>query len=319
MTTGFRTQLFRPAVRLNTATADIANLDGLSLRIDWSITRDNTNRVDQAEFIVYNLAPKVRDQIYNDWKELVDAPSNRVPIGSALPTTLGYIVEFQLGWRGVAKRVFVGDVWDLIPRQRTPTDTLTIFKCGDGQRNLRDSTIPSTFHNVNIATVLDYLVQLPPNAEDIGGGGLGLIFPKESKALIAQAASELAFTSFTNIPAGSNTKDAIDIVMDTIGLEWRVHNGAFIAMRGGIVNRPGLILKPASGLQSATPRNGGGIDLVAFANPDAEPGVQIQVQNQDGSPVEELAYRTDSVSFSGSTGGSSQMEISASKTELVAA
>jgi hypothetical protein len=275
--------------------------------MEWSIQRDNTNKPDTGEIRVFNLAAKVSRVIHETWQAL-----HASGLGS------GMLLVFSIGWDRIPKRVFLGDVWDFIPEQRTPTDVVSVFKLGDGNRAQRDQVVGRSFHAVSIDIVLDYLVELPPATVDVGGGGLGLIFPPESKALVKAAAAEVktlqgSDLTFGNIPAGANTREAIDIIMDTLGLEWRVQNGEFVVMRGGIINKPGPILTPGTGLVSYETQTDGGITITALANPQVEPGIQIQVLDNLAKPVGELAYRVTKVSFNGSTDEDSLMNITARK------
>ena len=279
-------RLFRPAVRLETADATISNLDANGLRFSWRIRRDNTPTADEGEISVWNISPSIRGAIYESW--------------AALSGSSGYKVIFSVGWDGVPERVIVGDVWDLVPDRRTPTDVETMFSVGDANQALRDSTVTSNFANIEIATVLSYLIELPADSADIGGGGLGLVFPPESRELIDQAASELSLKRLS-VPPGSSTRAAVDLIMQTLRLEWRVSNGRFVALRGGIINRPGEVIRPGTGLINYERRSDSGISLRALANPKIEPGIQIQVEDDEGRPFAESLYRVESVEFSGQT------------------
>jgi hypothetical protein len=287
----------------------ISNLDGSGLRIEWDLARDNTSTPDEGEVRIYNLSPTLRGTIYESWKVLQTRQVSGVGSGMEL--------DLSIGFDKIAKRVFLGDVWDFVPEERTPTDVISIFRLGDGNRAQRDQATSRAFVAVSIADVLDYFIRLPPSAPDAGGGGLGLIYPPEARALIKAEAAKLpkALQSWPNVPDGLNTRELIDLVMETLGLEWRVHNGEFIAMRGGIINRPGsgIDLRPGTGLISYTPRNDGGVSLTALAVPEAEPGIQVVVTNDLGKPFAEPFYRVERVSFNGSTDGDSLMSMDAAK------
>jgi hypothetical protein len=289
------TRFLIPAVRLETAQGVIENLDGRGLLFEWTIDRDNTNKVDRGTVSIYNLDPKLAGEIESAWSQLSNSS--------------GYLITFSLGWEGIVSRVLVGDVWDLVAAKRTPTDTIMTLEIGDGNKNLRDQTVLRGFKSVALDIVLEWLVSLPPASADAGGGGLGLTYPAESKALIKTAQTELDLQTFSNIAPGCSVKTAVDIIMDTLGLEWRVQNGAFIALRGGIINRPGVILRPSSGLIDYTKRNDGGCVLTAYANPEIEPGLQVQVQDDQGRPFGAPVYRTERIGFRGSSRGESIMNI----------
>ena len=293
MTTSVR-RFFRPAVELGTGDGTIKNLDGDGLRFSWRVRRDNTPKADEGQISIWNLSPSLRGSIYESW--------------AALSGASGYLVTFSLGWDGNPELVISGDVWDLIPDRRTPTDVETIFSLGDGNQALRDSTLTKNFADIKISALLDWILKLPADSSDAGGGGLGLIFPKESRDLVDQAVAETSLQTLS-VPPGSSTRDSVDLIMETIGLEWRVSNGEFIALRGGIVNRPGEILRPGTGLISFERRSDSGVSLTGLANPRIVPGLQIQVQDDAGEPFAEPLYRVESVDFRGDSDGQSLMQV----------
>lgn len=293
-------RFFIPAVQLSTAQGLIQNLDGDGIRFAWDVQRDNTNKVDQAEIQIFNLSSAITGAILEAWEAFSDSS--------------GYLVEFGLGWEGVPQTVIRGDVWDFIPDRRvSSTDSVAIFRIGDGNKNLRDQTVGKSFSGVKIDIVLDYLISLPAAAPDAGGGGLGLIYPPESRALVQQAAAELPIQTWGNIPAGANTREAIDLIMETLGLEWRVQNGAFIALRGGVLNRPPPLLRPGTGLLHYERRNDGGCILNLLGDPRIEPGLQVLVQDDLGQPFGAGVFRVESTSFSGDTTAESIMVVEAAK------
>jgi len=292
-------RFFIPSTKLMTAQGIIFNPDGQGIRMQWTITRDNTPTPDTGEVVIFNLSPALSGAIYEAW--------------SAFSKSSGYLVDFGIGWERLSQTVIRGDVWRFVPAKRTPTDVLSIFSIGDGIKNVRDQATGASFSKVDLGTVLTAFITLPPNPGDTAGGGLGLLYPPESKALVSAAAAALKVRTFNNIPAGYNTRTFIDFAMATLGLEWRVHNGAFVVMRGGISDRLPPILAPRTGLIEYQVRDDGGIDLSALANPDVEPGVQVLVQDDRGVPFGAPAYRVDKVIFTGDTTAESLMQVSASK------
>ena len=286
-----------PGITLN-------NLDGSGLRIEWSILRDNTNKPDEGEITIYGLNEATIGVLDAQWK-----------ITNALrPFSSPTEFTFSLGWDLVPQIVLQGAIISFVSNFRTATDVLTTWRIGDTTVAQRDAVVGRDFHNVKISIVLDYLINLPPAPDDAGGGGLGLIFLPESKALIAQAATTLGtFQEWGNITKGMNVADAISAIMETLGLEWRVHNGAFVAMRGGIINKPGPVIAPQNGLISYTPMDDGGILFEGLADAKFEPGIRCGVLDNLGKPVGAPSYRVESVSLFGSTDEDSLMEVVARK------
>jgi hypothetical protein len=290
-----------PAVAVTTIPGfTFTNLDSSGLRIEWSVFRDNTNKPDTGEVIVYNLGLATRSAIYEAWQ----AVRRGVQVNT---------FTLAIGWNKVPKIVMTGEIIELTPNRRTPTDVLTVWKIGDGAERVRDSIVGRDFHNVNIVVALENLVLFPPSPDDAGGGGLGLLFPPETKALVTQAAAEVTqlkgFQQWANITKGMSTKGAIDAIMETLGLEWRIHNSSFIAMRGGIINRPGPRISPSSGLIEYTTKDDGGITFTALADTRFEPGIRCAVLDNLGTPVGALSYRVESVRFTGTSDEDSLMEV----------
>jgi len=267
----------------------ITNLDSTGLRIEWLVMRDNTNKPDTGTVTVYNLSPATIGLIYDAWRA-----SRRV--FDPVP-----IFSISIGWNRLPEQLMVGDIIDLIPQRRTPTDVLTVFQIGDGTQRTRDQTVGRDFANVNLVTVLDYLITLPPAGADAGGGGLGLLFPADSKALVQQAAAEIPLQNWGNITKGMSTVEAVNQIMDTLGLEWRIHNNAFIALRGGLILRPGPTIRPQTGLIDYSPRDDGGIEFTAVADTRLEPGIRTTVLDNLGRPIGSPSYRVESVAFQGNT------------------
>ena len=162
-----------------------------------------------------------------------------------------------------------------------------------------------------------FLITAPVNTGDIGGGGLGLKLRTADKIFLEQQAFKLSLQQISNSPAFASTKQAADWLMATLGLEWRVQNGFFIPMQGGINNDPAIELSPNSGLIGYAKRDDGGITLTALAIPEVQPGLRIVVRDEKGLNVDAPLYRVDTVSFTGSTQGESIMAIEAERARLV--
>jgi hypothetical protein len=304
---------FKPCARIIVPGFVLQNLDGDGLLIEWTIQRDNTNNADEGEVSIYNLSPTVSGAIFETWQAL-DAGG----VGT------GMTLDFHIGYDQLPSRVMLGDVWNMKPNKRvSSTDVVTTFMMGDGNRALSLGIQGTSFHNVDFITVLGFFIRAEPNPSDAAGGGLGLSFPKESADLIVAASAEIVkrggSTTFGNVPSGLNMRDNLDAIMATLGLSWRIHNGAFIAMRGGALSRPGPILRPGNGLISYDPVDNGGVELTNLARTDMEPGSQFQVQDDNGRPFAEPLYRATHVAFAGSTSGNSIMTVSGQRRALLGA
>ena len=299
-------RFFIPAVRIVIPTLTpvplvIENLDGQGIRVMWSIERDNTNKPDQGTITIYNLSPTLSGAIFQTWQVLQTRSGSGVQ---------GMELDLSIGYDKLPSRVFLGSVWDMVAADRQEANEVrTIFQLGDGNDSIRDQTLGRDYHKVEIAILVRFLVEGLTN----DGGGLGLIFPPESAALIETAQREVPNPAFANIPNGYNTREVLDVALATLGLTWRVHNREFIVLRGGFIDRPGPVLRPGNGLIDYTPRNDGGIDAVSLARADMQPGSQFFVQDDNGKAFAEPFYRATRVGFEGDTRGNSTMSVTGAK------
>jgi hypothetical protein len=189
-------RFYIPAVRFRAFAVELENLDGQGLRMEWEVKRDNTSTPDEGSVRLYNLAPAISSALYELWVA-------RAPL-------LAFKSEIEIGWDGVPQRLMIGDTWDMIPQERTPTDVITVFRFGDGGQAFRDQTVGRNFNGTRIDQVLQYLIELPPAGTDVGGGGLGLEYPKESRALVIAAANATVIPVVRNLPSGRNTRQVIN-------------------------------------------------------------------------------------------------------------
>lgn len=296
-------RFFKPAVKFRAFSLGFENLDGRGIRVQWEVVRDNTSTPDEGVLRIFNLSPTFIGVMHTAW-------TTRRPLAV-------FSIELDIGWDGIAQRLMVGDLWDFIPEHRTPTDRITIMKFGDGSQAIRDQVVGRTFNGTRIDEALRYLIELPPAGTDAGGGGLGLIYPPSSRALVVAAANLTPLPLLRNLVQGRSTRATIDDLMSTIGLEWRVHNNTFIAMQDGVINRPGPILRPKNGLLHYEQRNDGGCICDSYALPDAEPGIQVQVQDNLGKAFGAPLYRIEKNTFRGDTHIDSTMRVEAAKAVLV--
>jgi len=292
-----------PAVSLATSVGVIQNLDGDGLLFEWDILRTRTSEPDTGTIGIYNLSPAISGAIQEAYNAFRDST--------------GFEVIFSLGWQRIPKKVMVADVWRYVPALRDSTDVMTVFELGDGLRGTQDSQIGYNLSGATVAEFLKFVIVAPVNGGDIGGGGLGLILSPDSAAIIDAASTKANLGAFSSLPVLQSTKQAVDLIMATIGLEWRIHNGEFIPLRAGTINRPGYILRPNRGLVEYTKRDDGGASVVALAIPEVQPGLQVFIQNNLGKNLDAPVYRVDSVRFTGSSNGQSLMYIEAQRSAVL--
>lgn len=280
----------------------VVNLDGNGLKIEWDIERTRSSTPDQGTVTIYNLSPSSRKILHEAWK-----------LSTAVAS---YLVDLSIGWGGLVERVFVGDVWKIVPEVRVGEDVLTVLELGDGGPKLRDAANPkqANMNNAQITFILLVLVEADPSL-----GGLGLPIDPISRGVIEARARLSPFLGFDNYAGQGNTADQLDELMDMLDLEWKIHQGVFIVMAAGnaaTASVDAIPLVAASGMLSWSQEDNGGITATALANANVKPGTQIQVQDSFG-PVGLVPYRVERVSFTGATDGESIMQITARKSVLL--
>lgn len=281
----------------------IVNLDGTGLKMEWNIERTRSSTPDRGTIMIYNLGTAARKAIHETWKQL--AP------------TLGYILEFSIGWENLVERIFVGDAWKLVPEIRVGEDVLTVFEVGDGNKGVRDGVQPIAA-NMSQGQIDFILLTLVEATVELGG--LGLPIDPASRAVISAKAKQSPFPKFDNYAGTGNTADQVDELIDQLGLEWKIYNGSFIVTDKGnaaTASPIATLLSAKTGLLTWAQEDDGGIVVTALANPNVKPGSQISVIDSFGIPVGAPAHRVDKVSFFGTTDGESLMEIVGRKALLI--
>ena len=279
------------------APTTILNLDGSGLHIAWTIMRTRSSKTDYGEVTIRNLSTAFRLGLYATWQQF-----------NALPT--GFKLGMHIGWGGTVNLVMSGDVWEILPEVREGEDVLTVFRFGEGQRQVKESTTPTpkqyTYEAGNALglwlTVQDMFVQL---------GGLRIDPSMLNVFTTAVTSTPIAASGSWDL--SGELVDNINDMLDTFGLEWKVYNGQVIFMSRGITTSSAsplaVLLTPTTGLLDWTPMDDGGINCVALAQPSMRPGVQFIVQDGFGIPVGAPGFRAETVLFNGQTDGESLMTL----------
>jgi hypothetical protein len=286
----------------------VANLSGEGLTMDWSITRTNTSAADVGRLRVTNLSR-----------------SNRRLLQQAQPllSAFAYQLSFSLGWDGVVFEVLRGPLTKLVAEERTTsTEVVSTFEWSDGLLSLRDSTplaAPLTVTSGLWLNVFEAIAKTFP-------GVLGLA-PSFATTL-ATSPLVSAIPNFGAVFNNDPVNDLNDLVSSLgPGYDWGIQDALIVLYRAGLISdsTPPLILAPNTGLLSWQLQDDGGVMVSALANPGVRPGQQVQVLGVDavpgaGVPVPELVgggpLRIESVTWDGSTLGTSIMSLVARKIEL---
>lgn len=267
---------------------EIVNRDGAGLTIEWDILRTRSSKTDEGEVKVYNLAQAFRGGLHAEWLR-------RTARG------VGFKVGVHVGWGGDLNLIMAGDAWEIVPDMRRGQEVITLFRFGEGQRAIVESTPDAP---------KQYLYE--------SGNALGLwlviqdLFMQLGQLRIdpAMQAPFMAAVQRTPIAAsGSWVLDGeltrvIGDLLDTFGLEWKVINGQVIFLERGITassqGQAAALLAPSTGLLEWSPTDAG-LALTALAQPSIRPGSQIVVRDGFGRPVGAPGFRVESVRFTGST------------------
>lgn len=284
---------WNPGAKFECSVAVFESLRGSDLTIEWQARRDNTLAPDTAQIRIFNPLPSRARAVEELWRHFQRAP-------------VGAIAELSIGWDGVTHQLMRGDITRVMYGPSYADRTLVI-ELGDGQKAWEGSTVGPSISGSTIADVLTMLITLPYSVTGGGIGGLGYILPAESRATIAAAAG--SSVPYRGVPVGRSTGEVVRILLETLGLSGRVQNGVFWVMRGQVINRPGPVFKPSTGLLYFRPREDGGAQIEALGDPSVEPGIQVQVRDDNNRPKGAAVYRVEQAVWSGSTRGQSVMTV----------
>lgn len=280
-----------------------ANLDGNGIKLEWDIQRTRTQSPDQGTLAIYNLGLAARTALK------AYLTYSTAPINALLPLLL----EFSIGWGGLVEKIYAGKAWKWVLEKRVGEDLVTILEIGDGTLQVENAVLGSSFADMFVETAVLLVVSAAPPV------GLGYPIDPVSAALIKARAATLPVKQATFIEYG-DTRDTVDGFMETLGLEWKIHNGKFIVLDRGnaaTASPVAVLLQASGGLLTWEQTDSGGISCTALANPNVAPGTQIVVMDSFNVPVGSPAFRVERVRFHGATDGESLMEIEARKSVLV--
>lgn len=320
-------EFFEPSVVVNFTLGTARGLTGLfiapsvlrvglldshtdSLRMEWDITLSRTSNADEGRVIIYNLNAAHRLLLMEQWKLASSDSENPL----TLNLVLGWGGSRITGGSGAALPVFQGQVWHILPDERTGTDVLTIVDAGDGSNNLRDSVPPQAtgFSDLSAEVILKYLVEqvikVPISAEAL--------------TLFTEKIQGFPIKLFNNYVPSFDSADALDEYIDMLGLEWKIFQGEFILMDKGVratTVQQIPLLSPGTGMLSWTQEDDDNVRVTSLAYPGVEPGLQVAVQDENGLSVGAPRHRVSQVRFFGSNHNDSLMEITARKAILVPA
>ena len=272
------------------------NLFGDGLKIEWDISRTRGSDADTGTVKIYNLSFASRGLIQTTWA-LLDA------LGSPM------LCSLSLGWGGIVGQVMMAQVWKIDPEQRIGEDVVTTLHLGDGIVTTRDAVLGASFANTTIDIIIKFLVI----------NGLKAIPDPASLAIISAKAAQLPVQLWQNYVVSTSVGEALDDLLDTLGLEWKILDGIWLVTDQGnaaTASPVSYLLSAQSGLLTWQ-RQDSGVIATALANPNVQPGSAITVLDSFNVPVGAPQHRVDTISFAGATDGDSTMSIGARAAILV--
>lgn len=276
------------------APTQLINLDGSGLWMAWELSRSRSSKSDQCEVTIANLSPLVRAQLFAAWQATRSTP-------------FGFPMALYLGWDRQLTLAFSGEVYDLIPSRRVGVDVHTVIRMGEGYKSVERNADAPTVHTYSAgqgAVIWGLLVYCFTQ--------LGLRVDPAQQPVVEAAVVATPLPVDGQISLEGETREVLDGLVASLGLEWKVIDGLVVFMRQGVTasaqGSAAMLLDAAHGLLSWEETDGGGIRVDALAQPQARPGDQFVVIDSFGAPLGAL-YRCESVSMSGATDHTSIMTI----------
>jgi len=269
----------------------VENLTGQGLRLDWQVDKMRGPDPDSVSLTIYNLATVSRALLSAAWAAFA-------------PT----IISLYIGWGGLPELVFKGDAWHMVPERVEGTDIITTIQARDGGLALRD-TPPSGSTGFSLGVQLAVAQIL---------GQMGLTPSSTAMAAIGLAAGENPVAATIQHIDADEPREALDILLASVGLAWGIADGMFVVYRGGLRNDVlPAILAPKSGLLNWRVADDGGVEFEALAQAGVVPGCQVTINGPTGEVIGGGPLRIDEIRFGGSTEGLSTMTGVARKVVLL--
>lgn len=265
---------------------------GDGLTFTWDVDKTIGPTPDTARIVIYNLAKTVRLQLHT-------------LMGLPLPVE----VILMLGWESIPETVvFTGQIWKLIPERLEDPDVLTLIEAGCGWPAIRDAPPGGgTEAALGAELILSVLT-----------AQLGMVVSAAALAKVTAESAKVPITKLFNFTGDENPREALDLLMASIGLSWGNDNGFFVVYQNGLRDDlPATFLAPQSGLLKWEQQDDGAVEFEALSNPLVVPGAQVHLATTRGELIGGGPLRIERVSFSGSTDGPSLMNALARKVKVI--
>lgn len=198
-------------------------------------------------------------------------------------------LSLEVGYNGTSEIVFIGDV-DRVRHVWEGPDTHTLIECGDGSAGLRKASIAVALKEGT--KVLDAIKKVGKQML-VDMGGLDDLRDSDFARSIDQYANGHSLFG--------RSKDIMDDLSRTAGLEWRVQDGVLeVNKRNTPIGDTAVLLAPETGLiGSPEPGEKGKVSVRSLIQPGLKPARKVKIQSEHL----EGFYRITKSIYSGDTHG----------------
>lgn len=280
----------------------------MDYRVQFRLTRTNTNQADTGRVIIYNLPPDLSDAIRNgasqsnkDREDILEDPRYRLDIDARnaklQELAKANLVKIYAGYRDNTKLIFTGDITGLNTKAlSSDVDSITTIDLGDTIIPLKYGWLNKSF---GAGASTDEVINGIMKAVGIGMSQQALKFQAEH--ILGVEVSE--FKNGMIIIGG--LKRSADAIVARYGVQWFIRDGEFYFMpRGSVIddfflrlNEGENILRPMSSF------NGDDIQFTMLLDGDVLPGRGFVIEDAGGKRTSNRGYRADTVNYIGDTHG----------------
>lgn len=265
-------RLFKPGLSVQVGTALVTNIPlpevatRSGLRVQFRVERSLTQTPDSAQITIWNLSPERRTAISSAFSELgVSA------------------VQLSLGFDGIIRPFFRGDMRQIADDQASGGDSAFVIEADDGGESIEDVTVRLSTRGMTPSIMVD--VALAFIAQ---GGAVARVPPLPGRVIVKDpsvnaflAATPQAAQIYTAVSIGK-ASDLITQAARIAGCRWWIRDDTLFFGKLGLPTTPQLatVLDTNSILGRPSIDGSGLIRVSAILNPNIVPGGQIALRDR---------------------------------------
>lgn len=267
-------QQFLRAARLRVGAVGTLEKEYVGFRVAFKIEKNLESNPNTSTISIYNLNESSRARL-----EAKDA-----------------ICSLDVGYGEELEQIFVGNVAKAFTK-KVGTDFVTEVECGDGEKAFQEAKVDISFPPG--ATMQQVLDKVASSFKSVTSGGVKSI----KNFLLTQ------FKSFgTGLVLSGSSKDILDNLTKTAGLEWSIQDGELQFLEAGkgtletafeVSSSTGLIGSPGKIKAASVDGPQGGIEFQVLLQPKLRPGRLVKISSAGVSGV----YRATKVVHEGDNQG----------------